>query len=115
MQASVKIMLSYDYNHFEVCLSSDSEMDDMAVNELRKTAQRLADEAVRQYKVAKKKAELALRLEAERKYLKEEVNSFSLMPESELTAEQRAKRKALEDEAYWNQAEYDYDDDWGLT
>ena len=112
MQASVKIMLSYDYNHFEICLSNDDEMDVQAVNELRKTAQRLADEAVRQYKVAKKKAELALRLKQEREYLKQEVASLALMPESELTAEQRAKRKALDDEAYWNQAEYDYEDDW---
>lgn len=115
MQASVKIMLSYDYNHFEVCLGSDEDLGIQAVNELRKTAQRLADEAVRQYKVAKHRAEQALRLGSERDYLKQQVASFSLMPESELTAEQRAKRKAVEDEAYWNQAEYDYEDDWGDT
>ena len=44
MEASVKIMRSYDYNHFEICLSDDCE-DLKAVNELRKSAQRLADEA----------------------------------------------------------------------
>lgn len=55
MNASVKIMLSYDYNHFEVALSEECE-DLKAANELRKSAQRLADEAVRQYKVAQEMA-----------------------------------------------------------
>ena len=43
MSASVKIMLSYDYCHFEVSISSDANTV-VAANELRKAAQRLADD-----------------------------------------------------------------------
>jgi hypothetical protein len=49
MQASVKVMRSYDYCHFEVCLSLDKEMTLGEINNMRKDAARLADEAVRQY------------------------------------------------------------------
>jgi hypothetical protein len=56
MGASVKIMLSYDYCHFEVCKSTDENISDKEINEMRKSVQRLADEAVRQYKVAKERA-----------------------------------------------------------
>jgi hypothetical protein len=53
MEASVKIMLSYDYSHFEIALSSDNCDSADAVDELRKVAQRLADKAVKQYKTMK--------------------------------------------------------------
>ena len=57
MGASVKIMLSYDYCHFEISKSNDDpNIDNKGINELRKDCQRLADEAVRQYKIAKDKA-----------------------------------------------------------
>ena len=46
-KGSVKIMLSYDYCHFEIALASDEEMELKEINEMRKDAQRLADEAVR--------------------------------------------------------------------
>jgi len=65
MSTSVKIMLSYDYCHFEVCKSTDEELTNNQTNELRKDVQRLADEAVRQYKVAKNQA--ARRQESEYK------------------------------------------------
>ena len=54
-KASVKVMRSYDYCHFEVSLSSDEEMSLKEINEMRKDAARLTDEAVRQYKIAKEK------------------------------------------------------------
>ena len=111
MNASVKIMLSYDYNHFEVALSSDDIMDMKQINELRKCVQRLADEAVRQYKIAYQKTKLRLQLESEKKYLMEEIKQIKEMPESEWRAEDKAKVKALEDFDYWNQHNYDYEDD----
>jgi hypothetical protein len=53
MGASVKIMLSYDYCHFEVCKSTDDGVNDKQIDEMRKDCQRLADKAVEQYKIAK--------------------------------------------------------------
>jgi hypothetical protein len=112
MSASVKVMLSYDYCHFEVSLSDDSISDFDQVNELRKDAQRLADEAVRQYKVAKVKANKRADLDYEREELVSKVRSFEDIPKSEWTAQQKAMAKALEDHEYWSQYEYDYEDDW---
>lgn len=60
MQATVRILRSHDYCHFEVTLTKEITPDGhpsdymLAVNELRKEAAVLVDEAVRQYKVAKK-------------------------------------------------------------
>lgn len=53
MHASVKVMRSYDYCHFEVSLSIDDAATDADVDELRKRAARLVDKAVRQYVLAK--------------------------------------------------------------
>jgi len=50
MGASVKIMLSHDYCHFEVSKSTDDNITDKEINQMRKDVQKLADEAVRQYK-----------------------------------------------------------------
>ena len=107
MGASVKIMLSYDYCHFEVSLSSDDEMTLNQVNEMRKDCQRLVDKAVHQYKIAKSEASKMIygtekaRLEKEVRIIKENY------PKSEWTPEQKASVKALEDFQY-----YDYQDDW---
>lgn len=54
--ATVKVMRSYDYCHFEVCLSSSSASTPDAVDGLRKQAARLADKAVDQYRIAKNNA-----------------------------------------------------------
>jgi hypothetical protein len=47
---SVKVMRSHDYCHFEVVLTSSEANTPQLVDELRKTAARLADKAVEQYK-----------------------------------------------------------------
>lgn len=56
--ASVKVMLSYDYSHFEASMSVENEsglaLSD--IDEARKKCQRLADKAVGQYKKAKQMA-----------------------------------------------------------
>lgn len=56
--ASVKVMLSYDYSHFEVSmtLENDEGLTKKKIDEARKDCQRLADRAVEQYKIAKQKA-----------------------------------------------------------
>jgi hypothetical protein len=115
MKGSVKIMQSYDYNHFEVTLSSDEEMDLKQINEMRKEAQRLTDEAIRQYKVSKQKAASRDKLDYERKSLANEVEHIKQKPENEWTAEERAKIKAIADDIYFNQHNYNYDDDSDIT
>ena len=106
MNASVKVMNSYDYCHFEVVLSiENTEIAD--VDALRKEAQRLVDKAIKQYKVAKRIAShlpdsySAGRIQA----IKEN------FPKSEWTPEQAAAVKAYDD-AMFATSHYDYQDDW---
>lgn len=109
--ASVKIMRSYDYNHFEVCLGvEDATLEQ--VDELRKDAQRLVDKAVEQYRLAREIAVKRCTLELEREKLEKEVEEIKRIPPSERTAEQRAKIKALEDDKYWRRYCYNYEDDY---
>lgn len=53
--ASVKVMLSYDYSHFEASMSleNDKGIEPYELDEARKNCQRLADKAISQYKKAK--------------------------------------------------------------
>jgi hypothetical protein len=113
MKASVKVMLSYDYSHFEVALSSDEETDDKGVNELRKKAQRLADEAVRQYKRAKEAAANREQGKYQRQMFENQIADIKKKPEGERTINDLALLKQREDENWEAQFEndYDYDDD----
>ena len=112
--ASVKIMLSYDYCHFEVALSLSGDETQgeqfhlKAVNELRKQAQRLADEAVRQYKHAKM---MAKSRSSAGTGLEFEVERIKRIPETERTSEQVAIMKSWEDGTWAEQFDYNYEDD----
>lgn len=112
-KASVKIMNSYDYSHFEICISSEKTVAIAEVNAMRKVAQRLVDESIRQFKVAKSKARQRANLKYEKISLEKEISRIKEKPKSEWTAEDKAKIKALADHVYWAQHDYDYDDDWG--
>ena len=112
-EASVKVMLSHDYCHFEIALHQSESMTTEDVDNLRKDAQRLADKAIEQYITAKKDVEQRLvsrcdvnRLEKEVQIIKEN------FLKSEWTPEQKATIKALEDAQYRANCVYDYDDDW---
>ena len=108
MGASVKIMLSYDYCHFEVCLSTDGDIPLKDVDGMRKYCQRLADKAVAQYKIAKNSIAFGERGSATRARLEREVKIIKEnVPKSEWTPTQQATVKALENFQY-----YDYQDDW---
>ena len=109
-KGSVKIMLSYDYCHFEICLGNDEDMSLQEVDQMRKDAQRLADKAVEQYKIAQKMAVKRFGLETERALLQSHVDAIVKIPPSERTPEQKAKVKTLEDDEYWNKYNYDYED-----
>jgi hypothetical protein len=116
MGASVKIMLSYDYCHFEVCKSTDENLTDKEINELRKETQRLADEAVRQYKIARRKAELRNSDNFKKEiFLKNYGHAVRKMAEDrspeEIALVKQRNDKDWED--HFNQNEYDYQDDDG--
>lgn len=105
--ASVKVMRSHDYCHFEVCLSSSSATTPQGVDELRKAAARLADKAVEQYKTAKSAA--ARKEQMEYQYHLERARNT---PEDERTPEDKAIIKYHSDSAFASQFDYDYDDNW---
>lgn len=82
------------------------------VNELRKNAQRLADEAVRQYQVAKKKFQLYINDQDKRKGYERKLERLKEnREEKDWSPEEKALKKVLEDYD-WKQNKYDYEDDW---
>ena len=113
MKGFVKVMLSYDYNHFEMALSTDEELDTKGVNELRKKAQRLADEAVRQYRRAKEAAANRETGKYRREMFEHQIEAIKKKPVGERTVNEIALLKQREDENWEAQFEddYDYDDD----
>lgn len=106
MNASVKVMNSYDYCHFEVALSAeDVTIEDVDI--LRKEAQRLVDKSIKQYKIAKRIAS-----QAPDSYMSSKARSIKEnFPKSEWTPEQAAMVKAYDD-AVFAASHYDYQDDW---
>ena len=105
--ASVRVLRSYDYCHFEISLSSDATSAE-AVDELRKTAARLSDKAVAQYKIAK---QVAQNNEARRNDMGWRVKCAQATPEGERTEEEKATLKAAADKAF-AERQYGYEDDW---
>jgi hypothetical protein len=98
MKASVRVMNSHDYSHFEVTLSSDQEMTPPEINRMRIEAQKLVDEAIRQYKAKKEHENKIANLSWERERLGREVEYIRAhYQESEWAPEQKAKVKALSD------------------
>lgn len=110
--ASVKVMLSYDYSHFEASMSleNDEGIPLKDIDEARKNCQRLADKAVGQYKTAKGEAIKQAVTSYERQQLEKEVREIKVnKPEDQWSVLERAKVKALAD--YKHQTMYDYNDD----
>ena len=108
--ASVKVMNSYDYGHFEMTLGTTEPVTMAEINEMRKDAQRLVDNAIRQYKQAKSEANGQLAWQKEQFYAK--ANEIRQKPVSEWTPEDKAHMKVLADRD-WD-ARYDYGDDGEL-
>ena len=110
--SQVRVMLSYDYNHFEVALSTE-EYPDLTPNQLRKRAQRLCDEAVRQYKTAKETAAKRNLSEYEKEHFLREISRIENLDEADRTVRDLAMLKQYQDEEWEQQFkhEYDYEDD----
>jgi len=109
MSASVKVMRSYDYCHFEVQLGIDEPASIDQVNELRKQAAMLVDEAVRQYRIAKAKEANRISQQYDRDQASKRIARLKEKPEGELTAEEAATLRADADGSFWKGFE---DDDY---
>lgn len=112
MGASVKVMLSYDYCHFEISKSTDEAITDERIDEMRKDCMRLADKAIAQYKTAKRHANFLInpgQIETLRREVRAIKENF---PQSEWTEDQKAKVKKLHDHEFLLSNSYDYQDDW---
>lgn len=113
--ATVKVMLSHDYNHFEssICIENEEGLLISEIDEARKNCARLCDKAIRQYKRAKDVANQRIQLKRERKNLILEVDEIGKIKPESRTSEEKAKVKALEDrdwELSWNYDDDMYDD-----
>ena len=117
LTSSVKVMRSYDYCHFEINLSRETlgtthDEQLKSVDDLRKDAMRLADKAVKQYKIAKRDEEQRCSAISRTEYFKERIQKLHKKPESEWTESDKAANKTWDDANYHaNRHGYDYEDD----
>lgn len=111
--ASVKVMLSYDYSHFEASMSieNDNGLELHEIDNARKMCQRLADKAVSQYKTAKSQA--ANRNDGKYKMIDFEAACIKIKgkDEHDRTLKEIAMLKQYENENWQAQFDYDYDYD----
>lgn len=113
--ASVKVMLSYDYSHFEASMSleNDNGLSIKEIDAARKDCQRLADKAVAQYKTAKQQA--ANRNDGQYRMQNFEAECIKIRAKNEhdRTLKEIAMLKQYENENWRDQFDYhyDYDDD----
>jgi hypothetical protein len=113
--ASVKVMLSYDYSHFEssMSLENDNGLTMKEIDDARKNCQRLADKAVYQYKIAKIMASKRIDGEYEMRNFESDCKRIKEKKENDRTLREIAMLKQYDDENWKSQFEYhyDYDDD----
>lgn len=109
--ASVKVMLSYDYCHFEVAMSVENEsgLSIQDIDNARKDCQRLADKAVSQYKTAK--AAAAKRSDGlyQMQNFEAECKKIKAKDEHDRTLKEIGMLKQYENEKWQEQFEWDYD------
>jgi hypothetical protein len=118
--ASVKIMLSYDYSHFETSMSLENEtgLSNKDIDDARKECQRLCDKAVDQFKMAKSVAARREKYGYAKDRFLSNCKRIDKIPESERTPEQIAILKQRDDEAFrkrFDVDDYDYEDDYGIS
>jgi hypothetical protein len=111
--ASVKVMLSYDYSHFEASMSVENEagLSIQDIDDARKSCQRLADKAVGQYKKAKEMASKRSDGEYRMNCFESECKKIAQKDEHDRTLKEIAMLKQYQDENWRAQFEYDYDYD----
>lgn len=115
-KATVRVMRSYDYNHFECTLSDDRDLSLEDINKLREQCAHLVDAAVIDFRVSK--AINSFRALSHDKVM-EKINviaNIKLKPKGEWSAAEAALIKAAEDDAFWKEMNanldyYNYGDD----
>ena len=108
--ATVKVMLSHNYNHFETSIALENE-DGVTVEDIdsaRKDCNRLCDKAIKQYNLAKIVESRRANLLSEKRNLENEVALIKEKDRETWSVVEKAKVKALEDHE-WN-LKWDYDD-----
>src|SRR4029078_3071555 len=113
--ASVKVMLSYDYCHFEVSMSveNDEGLEMKDIDDARKNCQRLADKAVSQYKTMKNAAAKRSDGQYQMQNFEAECKKIQAKDEHDRTLKEIAMLKEYQDENWRSKFiyDYDYDDD----
>ena len=109
--ATVKVMLSHDYNHFEssICIENEEGLAVKEIDNARKDCARLCDKAIRQYKSAKIIIGKRASLSGEKSRLKMEVDRIKEQPKTKWTSEEKATVKVMEDRDW--ELTWDYNDD----
>ena len=113
LNATVKVMRSYDYCHFECVLSSSGEMSLDEINDMRKKAAILVDESVRQYKIARESESRLYSKKYDLETSLRKLKEAKKKSKSELTPEEAALLRADEDKSFWkdwNENFYMYQD-----
>lgn len=110
--ATVKVMLSYNYNHFEASIALENEdgLTTKDIDDARKDCNRLCDKAIMQYQQSKIIESKRANLTSEKMQLEREVSEIKQKDKSLWSVTDKAKVKALEDHN-WD-LQWDYDDDW---
>ena len=114
-QASVKVMLSYDYSHFESSMSLENDLG-LSMNDIdtaRKNCQRLCDKAVQQYKKAKDLAAKRNDGQFQMQNFESQCKRIEAKSEGDRTINEIAMLKEYLDESWRNKFlyYYDYEDD----
>lgn len=113
--ATVKVMLSYNYCHFEVSKQIEGDsITQQDIDNARKDCQRLADKAVSQYQKAKTEQSKIASSTYERQGLEREVLEIKKKPAEEWSIYDKAKVKALEDYNFQERYNYLDDDDYEI-
>lgn len=114
--ASVKVMLSYDYSHFEALMSLENEngVTKEEMDAARKDCQRLAAKAIEQYKIAKTCAALKNDGQYRMSNFEAECKKIAAKQEHDRTLKEIAMLKQYTDENWQEQFDYqyDYEDDY---
>lgn len=113
--ATVKVMQSYNYCHFEASMSLENEagIEPIEIDNARKDCQRLTDKAVKQFQTAKSVESKRANLNFEKQALEREVASIKQKVKEDWSVTDKAKVKALEDHN-WN-LQFDYEDDFDFN
>jgi seryl-tRNA synthetase len=110
--ATVKVMLSYNYNHFEasIALENENGLTTKDIDDARKDCNRLCDKAIKQYQQSKAIETKRANLTSEKRQLEREVAEIKQKDKALWSVTDKAKVKALEDHNW--ELQWDYDDDW---